>query len=284
MSKKQRGMPGQQNFQSVNDTDISQNEMTSVNNDGSRHQVKSSTVERKVQDENKCCMCLEIPCGATTLLVLEFLYLIYFIMLLMTVALVYQLASGELIIPSGTMECTHLWDKYGKKVGDKIVPAYTSAEQCRESQSYKSGQEITKKAQKNLDKVGSTPDELYKASEFLYYVGIAMCVCYLPRLYYFCKLCGYQCMGGKTNDTYEDRDGLVWGINALLMSHICTIVSTVAITIFVGVTVTKEKISSITEPDATSTSKWAKVGQILGNQLFAFFIALWWRYDFNKWA
>jgi hypothetical protein len=91
-------------------------------------------------------------------------------------------------------------------------------------------------------------------------------------------------MGGKTNDTYEDRDGLVWGINALLMSHICTIVSTVAITIFVGVTVTKEKISSITEPDATSTSKWAKVGQILGNQLFAFFIALWWRYDFNKWA
>jgi len=69
-----------------------------------------------------------MPCGATTLLVLEFFYLIYFVILLMTVALVYKLASGDLIIPSGTMECTNLWNKYGKKEGDKIVPAYTSVE------------------------------------------------------------------------------------------------------------------------------------------------------------
>tara|TARA_B110000285_G_C14671937_1_gene400726 strand:+ start:191 stop:475 length:285 start_codon:yes stop_codon:yes gene_type:complete len=91
------------------------------------------TTEMKVKDESKCCMCIEIPCGATTLLVLEFLYLIYFIILLMTVALVYKLASGDLVIPSGTMECTHLWKTYGKKVGDKLEQAYTSADDCRNS-------------------------------------------------------------------------------------------------------------------------------------------------------
>jgi len=81
-------------------------------------------------------MCIEIPCGATTLLVLEFLYLIYFVLLLMTVALVSMLASGELVVPSGTFECTNLWKTYGKKgpaPDHKIIPAYTSAQDCRDS-------------------------------------------------------------------------------------------------------------------------------------------------------
>ena len=80
-----------------------------------------------------------------------------------------------------------------------------------------------------------------------------MCVCYLPRMYYFCKLCGYQCLGGKANDTHEDRVGLVWAINALLVSHACTIVATVGITIFVGVTVTTAKLNALNDqstPDA----------------------------------
>jgi hypothetical protein len=69
-----------------------------------------------------------------------------------------------------------------------------------------------------------------------------MIVCYLPRLFYLSKLCGYQCLGGKKNDKLEDRQGIVMAINALLISHVCTILATVVITIFVGVTVSSEKI------------------------------------------
>ena len=66
------------------------------------------------------------------------------------------------------------------------------------------------------------------------YVAIGMIVAYIPRLYYLCKLCGWNCCGGKTKDTSTDRYALVQAMNALLVSDVLTCILTIIITLAVG--------------------------------------------------
>jgi len=57
--------------------------MTSVNGDGSKHNVNQiGTVDLKTNDDFKCCCCIDVPCGATILFVFELMYLVYFIFLI----------------------------------------------------------------------------------------------------------------------------------------------------------------------------------------------------------
>ena len=120
--------------------------------------------------------------------------------------------------------------------------------------------------------------------EFLYWVGISMLVCYIPRLFYFCKLCGLQCLGGKVADKLEDRQGMVWALNGLLASQILTVVSCIVVTIFLGVTVNNDKLKDVGEiANTTQDNKWLRVSQVLGNQGFGILMTLWWRYDYTKW-
>lgn len=72
-------------------------------------------------------------------------------------------------------------------------------------------------------------------------------------------------------------------LDFLIASQVFTVVSTVAITIFVGVSLTDEKMKGLTD-NASTQSKWAKVANVLGNQIFGILISVWWRYDFKKWA
>ena len=47
-----------------------------------------------VEPVQKCCMCIEIPCGAITLMVLEIFYLIGFVLFLIGALFVGAVASG----------------------------------------------------------------------------------------------------------------------------------------------------------------------------------------------
>jgi len=58
-------------------------------------------------------------------------------------------------------------------------------------------------------------------------------------------------MGGKTKDSYEDREGLVWALNGLLISQVSTVVATVAITAFLGVTLKADKMKDLTDGATT---------------------------------
>ena len=122
--------------------------MVSVGADGSNHQVNAdNTVSRKEKDDLKCCMCISLPCGATTLFVLEILYLIYFILLCISLVVARMFATGELKVPKGTMECTHLYKTYKTKdANGDFVQTYKTAEECRNSAAYKQSTTITDKA------------------------------------------------------------------------------------------------------------------------------------------
>lgn len=108
--------------------------MVSTNNDGTTFQVKDdSTVTRKEKDDQKCCLCIPMPTGITILFVLEVLYFVYFIILCATLVVARMFATGELLVPKGTFECTHTWDKYGKEVDGKFVQTFANVEACRNS-------------------------------------------------------------------------------------------------------------------------------------------------------
>jgi len=98
------------------------------------------------------------------------------------------------------------------------------------------------------------------------YVAIGMIVAYLPRLYYLCKLCGYNCCGGKTKDTSTDRYALVQAMNALIVSIILTAILTIVITLAVGGNFAGSVLSTVI--------------QSIINGLFV----LWWRMDISKWV
>ena len=61
--------------------------------------VQQQAAPVAVEAEQKCCMCIDIPCGITTLLVFEILYLIGFIIFIMGVLFVGAVASGGM--PAG---------------------------------------------------------------------------------------------------------------------------------------------------------------------------------------
>lgn len=75
-----------------------------------------------------------------------------------------------------------------------------------------------------------SPDDINAAM----YIAIFMVVFYYPRLYYFGVLSGWNCCGGKTKDTAADRHKLVLGMNALAISHIGSLLSTLIITLALG--------------------------------------------------
>ena len=48
----------------------------------------------KVEAESKCCLCMDVPCGLTTLMVLEIFYVIYFVIMVSGFIALGALAKG----------------------------------------------------------------------------------------------------------------------------------------------------------------------------------------------
>ena len=108
-------------------------------------------------------------------------------------------------------------------------------------------------------------DDVSNAGNVILYVGIAMIVAEIPRMYYLCKLCGFVCCGGKTRDTVADREGIVMAMKALILNQALSAILIIVIVL------------------ATGGSLGGFVHIILNfvvNMLFA----LWWIMDLNKWV
>jgi hypothetical protein len=77
-------------------------------------------------------------------------------------------------------------------------------------------------------------DTVKNAGNAILYVGIAMIVAEIPRMYYLCKLCGFVCCGGKTRDTVADREGIVMAMKALILNQALSAILIIVIVLAVG--------------------------------------------------
>ena len=117
----------------------------------------------------------------------------------------------------------------------------------------------------NINITQKDADSVANAGNVILYVGIAMIVAEIPRMYYLCKLCGFVCCGGKTRDTVADREGIVMAMKALILNQALSAILIIVIVL------------------ATGGSLGGFVHIILNfvvNMLFA----LWWIMDLNKWV
>ena len=128
-----------------------------------------------------------------------------------------------------------------------------------------------------------------------------MILSFIPRFYWFKKLCSFVCCGGKRKDTHDDRQALLTGVHALLVSQFFTIITTLIITIAFGKVVNEldllnngnSDINNMTELKAAMVKQkveglgfnpWSRVSHVLANQIIGFAFALWWRFDIKKWV
>jgi hypothetical protein len=93
-----------------------------------------------------------------------------------------------------------------------------------------------------------------------------MIVAEIPRLYYLCKLCGWVCCGGKTNDTVKDRESVVMAMKALLLNQALSALLIIIIVL------------------ATGGSFSGNIVQFLLNFVIGALITVWWIMDLSKWV
>jgi hypothetical protein len=117
----------------------------------------------------------------------------------------------------------------------------------------------------NINITQKDADSVSNAGNVILYVGIAMIVAEIPRMYYLCKLCGFVCCGGKTRDTVADREGIVMAMKALILNQALS-----AILIIVIVLATGGNLGNFVQI----------ILNFVVNMLFAF----WWIMDLNKWV
>ena len=91
-------------------------------------------------------------------------------------------------------------------------------------------------------------------------VSIGLLVCYIPRMYYLSKLCGWVCCGGRSKDSAKARYGLVEGINALMISQVLSVILTAVIVIAIGV------------------KQMGDIGQIILSFVISIAMVIWWRH------
>ena len=60
-----------------------------------------------------------------------------------------------------------------------------------------------------------------------------MLIAYLPRFYYLKILLDWNCRGGKTKDGVADREAIVKGLNALILSYVLDAVISILFNIFI---------------------------------------------------
>merc|ERR1712086_892250 len=99
-----------------------------------------------VEAETKCCFCMDVPCGLTTLMILEIFYVIYFCMMVASF-----LAAGAL----------------AKGIGSMPTCNYDMSGNCT-SMNYSANKDAS------------------KAGDVLLYVAVGLIVAEIPRLYYMC--------------------------------------------------------------------------------------------------
>jgi hypothetical protein len=185
-------------------------------------------------------MCIDIRCGATTLVVLEVFYILYLAIILAIVVFAGSMMSSE-------------WETQCKMSG------YTT----------KSGiKTCVDKAMKSLKSTAEgrkALEDIDDAARSLMFVGVGIVLAYIPRFYYFVKLCGFSCCGGSRRDTSQDRYSLVQAMNALLISNLATVILVVVVTLAFG-------------------GEMAKVQDLIVNMIISSLVVLWWRMDIKKWV
>lgn len=112
-------------------------------------------------------------------MILEIFYVIYFIIAMMALFALSQVSSNASSYysykPSNSYSYSYSSYKYNSS-------SYSSMNYASMSKSFDS------------------------SASNLKYVAIGMIVAYIPRMFYMVKLCGYNCCGGKTKDTSNDRE------------------------------------------------------------------------------
>jgi len=156
----------------------------------------NNAARAKIEQRVTCCGCMDVPCGMTTLVILEVFYIIGFLVTIMGL-----FAAGALVSAANSEG----------SLSTSYKSSYPSSYSYSSSSSYSYGGST--KVNLNL---GSASGK--ETGNVMMYVAIGMLVGYLPRFIYLAKLCGYVCCGGKASDTAADRQQLVTAMNALLIS------------------------------------------------------------------
>merc|ERR1712216_249179 len=140
---------------------------------GQQQVQQQASAPGAAEPEVKCCGCLEIACGLTTLMILEILYFIGFVAMLALVIFVGAAAKGLA----------------GAAV-DANAANMTAAQQAFANQATTTAQQANAQinAQINANLAAAGAGEVNTAGNAILYVGIGMIIAELPRVYYMCKL------------------------------------------------------------------------------------------------
>ena len=180
------------------------------------------------------------------MMIFEFFFMCAFLGITLIVGLIGGLATHAEMSTDSSSACDDL-AKSSLKNSQTIA-------QCKEAE---------KQTLNHINQAKTAIPIVDNVGKIILYVAIGLLITYLPRFFYFCKLCGYNCCG---NDTSSSRQGLATGMWGLVISSFLSSLLVVVINLAILKTI---------DPSVVHIIIYFAVQALF---------AIWWLTDIKKWV